>query len=99
MKEYYDRPTQVMFIEEEDLLKNSPDHCTYYEGIAYQNYIICKCCGAVLDLNEMAYIYDFNGWYDYGCENFYELTMNEEIMSGVKADIEETYNWLMEDRP
>ena len=97
MKEYYERPTQVMFIEKDDLLENGPYNCTYCEGIAYQNYIICKCCGTVFGLDEVAYVYEFKYWYDYGCENFYELSIDEEKMKVVKEDIQDMYKWLTDE--
>ena len=97
MREYYDRPTQVMFVEEDDLVANGPDKCTYCEGIAVTDFIICKCCGAIIYLDEVAYVYEFKDWYDYGCENFYELSLDEEKMKVIKEDIRDMYEWLTDE--
>lgn len=45
MKVWYDVPTQVCFW---DL-----DNQCWVGGIAYQDQLICLCCGGVMDLNEM----------------------------------------------
>lgn len=97
MKEYYNHPTQVIFIEEDDLIKAGPDNVTYCEGIAIANFVICKCCGEVIYLDEIAYIYEFDTWYDYGCENFYQLSIDNEKMSKVQSDIKDIYEWLIDE--
>ena len=44
---YFDRPTQVMFCDEEG---------EWLAGIAYCGEIICGCCGGVVEIEE---IYEF----------------------------------------
>ena len=41
---YFDRPTQVMFCDEEGCWKG---------GIAYCDEIICGCCGSIYDIEEI----------------------------------------------
>lgn len=41
---YFDYPTQVKFVD-------GDDHLSY--GIAYQEYIICGCCGSVFELDDV----------------------------------------------
>ena len=40
---YFDRPTQVVFCDEQGGWKG---------GIAYCNEIICGCCGSIFDIEE-----------------------------------------------
>ena len=44
MKTYYERPTQVMFIDEEGIEQF---------GIAYLDEIICGCCGGIFSVEEV----------------------------------------------
>lgn len=44
-KTYFETPTQVMF-------RDFDNEC-WVGGIAYHNEIICGCCGAVIDLEEL----------------------------------------------
>lgn len=50
-------PTQVMFrpYYEDD---------EYYFGIAYQNMIICGCCGGVFELDGVVEVYPYKEWAD-----------------------------------
>ena len=45
VKSYYDYPTQVRFYDVDG------DH--YLGGIAYQDFIICGCCGATIEISEI----------------------------------------------
>ena len=45
---YYGTPCQVRFYD-----GNNPDDITWHGGIAYQDYIICGCCGLVLPIQEV----------------------------------------------
>ena len=69
MKTYYLTPTQVKV--------EDPDGEGYITGIAYQDFIICSCCGGIFelaDLNEDGLeIIDLEEWID----------LNEIIQSGV----------------
>ena len=48
MKNFYEKPTQVAFIEKDD----EEDRLTNY-GIAFQETVICACCGGVFELAEV----------------------------------------------
>ena len=55
---YFEAPTQVEFYDFENEY--------YIGGIAYQNYIICGCCGARILLDEMYdEACDYAGYEDY----------------------------------
>ena len=58
MKNYYHTPTQVKV--------EDPDRNGYTYGIAYQDFIICGCCGGIFelaDLNEDGLeIIEFEEW-------------------------------------
>lgn len=44
---YFDKPTQVQFIDDED-------NVCY--GIAFQDNIICACCGSIFPIDEITII-------------------------------------------
>ena len=46
---YFEIPTQVRFL---DLDRDDGDN-GYYNGIAFQDFVICGCCGGVFDLKEL----------------------------------------------
>lgn len=52
-KDYYSYPTQVRWGEMDD-----EGQLEEYFGIAYQDKVICGCCGRPIDLNE-DYVYIF----------------------------------------
>ena len=68
IKTYYHTPTQVKV--------EDPDGEGYITGIAYQDFIICGCCGGIFelaDLNEDGLeIIDFEEW----------VNLNETIQYG-----------------
>ena len=45
---YYDRPTQVVFMEEEGVV----DEPRKIGGIAYHDYIICGECGGIVQISD-----------------------------------------------
>lgn len=49
----FDMPTMVRFVDEE---KNE------YDGIAYNQEIICLCCGSVIPLEEVEILVELPGW-------------------------------------
>lgn len=62
MKTYFERPTQVMFLDEEG---------THQFGIAYEDYIICGCCGGIFYIDDVIadmpkgykqVIYEYDTW-------------------------------------
>lgn len=59
MKNFYDVPTQVKFIESTDVVD---DPC-WIGGIAFQDYVICGECGSTIDLEDIADIVEFP-WVD-----------------------------------
>ena len=42
---YFDKPTQVAFWDAEG--------CQWSGGIAYQDEIICGCCGSIIEIEEV----------------------------------------------
>lgn len=52
MKSFYDVPTQVKFF--------SPEDNEIIAGIAYQNVVICGCCGGIFELDEVQIIEDLS---------------------------------------
>ena len=73
MKTFYDVPTQVIFYD----VYNEKNH----GGIAYQDFIICGCCGGTYPLEDLKEdLKDFNLSLE---ENFYEqdwISLDEEII-------------------
>lgn len=45
---YYGTPCQVKFVDCGD-----PNNITICGGIAYQDFVICGCCGAILPIQEI----------------------------------------------
>lgn len=97
MEQYYDRPTQVIFIEEDNLMQG-PKEVRWDTGIAYGDSVICNCCGGVIPLDEIAYIFEFDEWYDYGRDKMMNA-LDLSLINQIQKEIEETYDWLEEDRP
>lgn len=54
MKNFYEKPTQVAFMEDED--------CSVSYGIAFRDTVICACCGGVFELPEVEIVKEFNWW-------------------------------------
>lgn len=50
MKKFYEVPTQVKFLEREDVV-NEPHWCG---GIAFENKVICGECGSIVELDDIA---------------------------------------------
>jgi hypothetical protein len=59
MKKFYDVPTQVKFIESDDVV----DEPRWIGGIAFQDYVICGECGSIVDLKNLADIIELP-WVD-----------------------------------
>ena len=98
MKDYYECPTQVIFIETDNLMAagiNDVDWCT---GIAIQDFVICDCCGGVISLEDICYMYEFNDWYDKADYNI-RAELGEDIVNQIMNELSDIYNWLEEDRP
>ena len=64
-KKFYDVPTQVKFKESIEVVD---DPC-WLGGIAYEDYIICGCCGGIIQLEDVDEIKELN-W----------IPISEEIM-------------------
>lgn len=56
---YYDRPTQVVFMEEEGVV----DEPRKIGGIAYHDYIICGECGGIVQISDTEIVKELP-WYD-----------------------------------
>ena len=59
MKNFYEVPTQVKFIENADVV----DDPRWIGGIAYQDYVICGECGGIIELEDIAEIIELP-WVD-----------------------------------
>lgn len=72
MKTYFEEPTQVMFVDEEG---------TWQCGIAYEDYIICGCCGGIFYIDDV-----IGGSPDYIQQPIHEyeswVSISEEIRGG-----------------
>lgn len=55
MAKYFDKPTQVKFDDGED------GAC----GIAFEDYIICACCGGIFEIDEVNIIKTFTPWINF----------------------------------
>ena len=58
-KDFYPTPTQVRWGEtsdDEELIENF--------GIAFEDKIICACCGGTVDLDEDIYVFEEFDWID-----------------------------------
>lgn len=55
MKRYYETPTQIKYRDPEYELMNeeNEEDRPWIAGIAYESYIICGCCGGVIELKEL----------------------------------------------
>ena len=51
MKNFYEKPIQVAFIEKGDDADNSVNY-----GIAFQETVICACCGYIFNLAEVVIV-------------------------------------------
>lgn len=59
MKKFYEVPTQVKFIESDDVV----DEPRWIGGIAFQDYVICGECGGIIKLEDIADIVELP-WVD-----------------------------------
>ena len=51
MKRFFEKPTQVMFKQDEEtMLENGAE---WFAGIAYHDEIICGCCGGIIEMDEV----------------------------------------------
>ena len=55
MKNYYKNPVQVIF---------SYNGEEYLAGIAFHDWVICACCGGLLDMAEVEILEVFEEWVD-----------------------------------
>lgn len=58
-RKYYERPTQVIFLEEEGVTEEKPRKIG---GIAYHDYIICGECGGIVAIEDTEIIKELP-WY------------------------------------
>ena len=56
-KDYYEKPTQVLFLDFESIADGA-EGIRYIGGIAYQDEIICGCCGGIFSIKELIEEYD-----------------------------------------
>ena len=57
MKNFYEKPTQVAFIEEGDEADSSVNY-----GIAFQETVICACCGGAFALAKVIIVKEYDLW-------------------------------------
>ena len=61
MKRFFDTPKQVVF--------SDPDNAGKWQvGIAYQDEIICACCGGLFEIEEIDIIHAYADWVDIATE-------------------------------
>ena len=55
MKHYYEQPTQVRFRDPnyELMNKETEEDRPWISGIAYGEYVICGCCGGLIELADL----------------------------------------------
>ena len=92
MKKFFDKPTQVLFVDEEG---------TWCSGIAYHDEIICGCCGGIFDIEEVIEfapeyvqqpIHEYETWIDLSDEikgSGYPESFIIEPTAPIKAEEEE----------
>ncbi len=51
MKKYFETPTQVMFWQDAEIMREN--NVDYFVGIAYHDEIICACCGGIVEISEV----------------------------------------------
>ena len=54
MKQYFETPTQVLFKQDEETMRENG--AEWFAGIAYQDEIICGCCGGIVEIEEVEQI-------------------------------------------
>lgn len=71
---YFEEPTQVKFIDVnyDDGTENPEPH--WLGGIAYQDEIICGCCGGVIELKEL-----YADWRDFAYKNYPDIDSPLEV--------------------
>lgn len=94
MKKFYDRPQQVLFIDEGCIDGGSEYDVWVNEGIAFEDKIICLCCGSIVELDDVIWMKEIS-WVDLSevhTLNHYDLSeeTKEEAAEAVR-------NYLKED--
>lgn len=51
MKRFFEKPTQVMFRQDEETMQENG--AEWFAGIAYHDEIICGCCGGIIEMDEV----------------------------------------------
>lgn len=58
---FFNRPTQVKFLE--PFVFEPSENCpAYTAGIAYEDKIICGCCGGIFEIEEIYNGCELEGW-------------------------------------
>ena len=80
MNKYFDVPTQVAFFD-----YDNQDNPRYIGGIAYQDKIICGCCGGLV---EIADIYEFTPEGITPIKEYADwVDIDDEICGGEKPEV------------
>lgn len=84
MTKYFEKPTQVVFMDP----NSACNHVKWRGGIAYEDKIICGCCGNILDiaiLVDMAFEFDYDTIYEYHeWLNIEEAVIGGDLPDGLK---------------
>ena len=81
---YFETPTQVAYFD----YYGEDDHPRYIGGIAYQDKIICGCCGGIV---EIADVYEFTPEGIEPIKVYHDwMNIEEEICGGEKPEILDT---------
>ena len=74
MKKYFETPTQVLFKQDEETMRETGRE--WFAGIAYHDEIICGCCGGIFETDEIELIQPLP-WVDISEEIAGDLPLNE----------------------
>lgn len=92
MKKFYERPQQVLFIDEGCIDGGTEYDVWVNEGIAFEDKIICLCCGSTIELDEVIWMTEIS-WIDLSEVHTLNILSKEKKEEAVEA----VRNYLKED--
>lgn len=92
MKKFYDCPQQVLFIDEGCIDGGTEYDVWVNEGIAFEDKIICLCCGSIIELDEIIWMTEIS-WIDLSEAHTLNILSKEKKEEAVEA----VRNYLKED--
>lgn len=95
MKKFYERPQQVLFIDEGCIDGGTEYDVWVNEGIAFEDKIICLCCGSTIELDEVIWMTEIS-WV--ALSEYHVLEHCDAISKEEKEEaVEAVRNYLKED--